>query len=190
MLTDWLLKRRSDKIRKIIDNEDLTPIVTKSRELFTDAPFCFGLKGENIDTAVAEFKHFLFLLWWNTHKKNKMSVVPTKRADILWHGFLIYNQLYNQFCINLYGGIVAHRPGLEEGSEPFHIACSHTKMLHDEVGKYGYVHNYFSHVKTSVNSGRQDSKNDSSCGGAIIYSNDAASSDGCDGGGCGGGCGG
>ena len=180
-----LPKRKSDKLRKKIDSVDFQPIITKSEALFTDAPALLGENGEQVKVALTEFKHFLFLVWWNKHQGHRFPVVPTKRADVLWHGFLIFNHQYNKFCHEVYGQILYHKPGLEEGTSDFDLACLHTRMLHEEVGKYGYDVDYFSHVDTSggqsaLKGRKRRPAKGSSC------SSGFTGGDGGDGGGCGG----
>lgn len=178
---------------------DLDIIVKKAREELKDADAHLGENGEYIEQAVNEYRHFLWLLWWNRKEGNELPVVPTKRADTIRHAHLLFNAEYNAFCENTFGEIIIHRPGLEEGSGPFITAVLHTKALHDQVGYDGFDKNYFAYVETAkLNLKRkEDSSSQASagCGGGTITKAPAADTgsscgSSCGGGGCGGGCGG
>lgn len=120
---------------------DLAPLVTMAKKYF-------GLTDEETVQAEADYKHFLYLVYWNRREENGLTVVPTKRADMLWHAHLLFNREYNDFCISLVGKIIYHSPGLEEGTTPFLNGVAHTKMLHDRrAADDGFEPGYFDHVK-------------------------------------------
>lgn len=191
-----LLVSEHEKARKKIAMLDMGNYIKKAKELF-------GLDDSQVETAEREYRHFLYLLYWNRRESNKLPVVPTKRADTLWHAHLLFNAEYNAFCVELYAEIIAHRPGLEEGTDPFIAAVLHTKGLHDRVGYNGFDNGYFSYVERERSS---DKKGDTGpgthaaggCGGGTNSKATTADTDGgagscgssCGGGGCGGGCGG
>lgn len=188
------------KARKKIAQLDMGNYIKKAKELF-------GLDDSQVEKAEQEYRHFLYLLFWNRHEGNEQPVVPTKRADTLWHAHLLFNAEYNAFCLDLYGEIIAHRPGLEEGTDPFIIAVLHTKELHDRVGDDGFDKGYFSYVERERPSEKKGDTGSGThaaggCGGETASKAPAADADGsasccgsscgssCGGGGCGGGCGG
>ncbi|MDT0596057.1 hypothetical protein [Glaciecola petra] len=170
---------------------ELDEIVKKANHEFKSTDQLFGTEYEYVDQAKAEFRHFLYLLWWNRKAANLLPVVPTKRADIIWHGFLLFNGAYNEFCMDLYGEVIEHNPGLEEGSAPFNEAVIHTKSLHDAIGDGGFDEHYFDYVDTEDPS-TLNAKRASTCGGgsAGFSPGDSGSSCGAGCGGGGGGCGG
>lgn len=176
-----------------IDALDLRDEIKKCDELFVQSKVLFGENYEHVEQAIIEFKHFLFLVWWNKKTKQSVPVVPTKRADLIWHGFLLFNQKYNNFCNDTFGEIVTHSPGLEEGTEPFETAMQHTKWLHDQVGENGFDKAYFSHVDVSEYAKTNKLKaSNANASGATGYdgSGSVGDSGSSCGGGCGGGCGG
>ena len=150
--------------------------VVKAKELFDLDP------NEAIQ-AEREHRHFLYLVYWNRRKKYPISVVPTKRGDKIWHAHLLFNDQYNAFCRNVFGEIVVHKPGLEEGSEPFVNAVLHTKLMHDQFGADGFDENYFGHVE---NWDRYKATKDSKGSGGTAGGCGSACGSGCGGGGCGG----
>lgn len=175
----------------------LDDIVKKAQEEFKDADTYLDTN-DHVTQAVKEYRHFLWLLWWNRKEGNQLPVVPTKRADVIWHAHLLFNDEYNAFCQRTYGEVIAHRPGLEEGTAPFITAVLHTKELHDRVGYDGFDEHYFAYVHAAGGKEKRkdDASNQAGCsGGTIGKAPDAGASCGsscssCGGGGCGGGCGG
>ncbi len=158
----------------------------------------FELNEDEVRAAVRDYRHFWYLVYWNNREENGLPVVPTKRADKLWHGHLLINREYNRFSEALIGKILYHTPGLEEGTTPFLNAVAHTKMLHDRRAKDdGFDADYFDHVKiekVKAKESRETTSIDSGDGGTTILittgtDSNAASCGGDGGGGCSG-CGG
>lgn len=155
------------------------------------------------DEAQVEYRHFLYLAWLNRSEGNRLSVVPTKRADAIWHAHMLHSEHYREMCDKLFGEYLDHKPGLEEGTAPFNEAVVHTKLLQDRHGSRGFCPNYFDHVDTSRPDDPEHRKRkDDTGGGGVIGGNDSGKSTdapadagvgdgggGCGGGGCGG-CGG
>lgn len=134
---------RSARIRQKIESLNLAPFVEKAQELF-------GLTEKDSDAAVLEYRHFLYLVYWNKRLAGNTMVVPTVRADKLWHAHILYTKNYADMCHDILGTFLHHNPGLEEGSEQSEYAMKHTKRLHDHVyrdrGKPGFDEDYFSFV--------------------------------------------
>lgn len=156
---------RSASIRKKIEAIDLAPFVTKAQELF-------GLDEEDAEAAKREYRHFLYLVYWNKRLAGDTMVVPTKRADMLWHAHILYTRYYEAACQDIFGTFLHHNPGLEEGTPPFEHAMKHTKRLHNHVyrdrGKPGFDEDYFSFVDVSEPPRRRSSSNDSGGGDSPI----------------------
>lgn len=124
---------------------DLTPFTKKARELF-------GLEDHEVEAAEREFRHFLYLVGWNKREGNAEVVVPTKRADKLWHAALLFTRDYRRLCEQLFGSFLDHQPGLEEGTPELDRASVHTKRLHDTVMTKvpGFDPGYFSFILIPV----------------------------------------
>jgi hypothetical protein len=178
---------RRVRARTKITELDLNPAIAMAKKYF-------GLIDDEVEAAVRDYRHFLYLVYWNKREENTLQVVPTKHADKLWHGHLLFNKEYNRFFEELIGKILYHNPGLEEGTVPFLNAVAHTKMLHDRrAAGDGFHPNYFGHVSIKRVKGRKTQETTSSDGGGIVIligtgdgDSDGAS---CGGGGCSG-CGG
>jgi len=187
-----LFKGKQSRARAAIARLDLSDYIQKAKE-------SFSLHEKEVPKAENEYRHFLWLIWWNRQNGNRLPVVPTERADKIWHAHLLFNGSYNLFCTNLYGQIIEHKPGLTVGSEPFVDAVLHTRALHLQVGYDGFDQNYFEHVDHAYNSDgptkkprKKEGDSGGGCsGGGGVTNNSATADTGADGGsGCGGGCGG
>jgi hypothetical protein len=142
---------------------DLAPLVIMAKKYF-------GLTDEETEQAEADYRHFLYLVYWNRREENGLPVVPTKRADMLWHAHLLFNKEYNDFCISLIAKIMYHSPGLEEGTTPFLNGVAHTKMLHDRrAATDGFNPAYFNHVKIEKTKSKETTSDSSDDGGMTIY---------------------
>lgn len=152
---------RSASIRRKIEAIDLASLIAKTQELF-------GLDEEDAEAAKREYRHFLYLVYWNKRLAGDTMVVPTKRADKLWHTHILYTRSYNAMCQDIFGTFLHHNPGLEEGTPPFEHAMKHTKRLHNHVyhdrDKPGFDEDYFSFVDISEPPRRRSSSNDSGGG--------------------------
>jgi hypothetical protein len=178
---------RSERKKKLIANLDLKPYVKKAKELF-------GLEERDVEATVREYRHFLYLVYWNFRLAGDKPIVPTKRADKLWHAHILYTRDYQQMCTEVFERFLHHAPGLEEGTKPFVEATKHTKRLHDHVYKSrerpGFDEDYFDFVEIEAPSSSGSSKSidvADATDGNVGGSGDTSS---CGGGGCGGGCGG
>lgn len=182
------LRSKGAIARRKIHKLDVSAYVKKAQELF-------GLRDQDVHATIKEYQHFLYLLFWNREKQYHLPVVPTERADMLWHAHLLFNAEYNPFCEDVFGEIIFHRPGLEKGSDAFTAAVLHTRSLHDQVGYDGFDEDYFSFVEQQQSGGKKKPDNSGGCSGGATkgMSSDGDSGASCGsscGGGCGGGCGG
>lgn len=144
------------KARKKIATLNMNNYIKKAQELF-------GLADADVKAAEQEYRHFLYLIHRNRREGHRQSIVPTKRADSVWHAHLLSNTEYNMFCIDLYSEIIGHNSGLEEGTSPFNSAVEHTKMIHARFGGDGFDPGYFSQVGTKRSSDKRDSQVSSGC---------------------------
>jgi uncharacterized membrane protein YgcG len=188
---------RSARVRRKIEGLDLTKYIKKAKELF-------GLRDAETEATITDYRHFLYLVYWNRRLECRTKVVPTKRADILWHAHILFTRDYREMCLNIFGRMLDHEPGLEEGTAPFEKACIHTKRVHDfayKEKKPGFNEQYFSHVVIPKRKRNQRHKDedafdyefdfiDSADSGGSSGGSDGGSGGGSCGGGCGGGCGG
>jgi len=185
------LRSRHAKVRAAIATLDVSHFIKKAKELFS-------LDEAEVAQAEKEYRHFLWLLWWNRKEGNSLPVVPTERADKIWHAHLLFNGSYNLFCRNVYGEIIEHKPGLEVGSERFVYAVLHTRALHLQVGYDGFDPDYFAYVDDMYRSSgsqkdtkkKEDGAAGGGCGGGATTPAAGSSCGSSCGGGCGGGCGG
>lgn len=170
-------KTRSEA-RRLIDALDLTAFVTKARKAKT-------LKWWQVRQAELDYRQFLYLVWLNRQSGNSEFVVPTERADALWHEHILYTANYRSFTNELFGQYLDHFPGLTPGTKEFNRAVTHTRSLKREDSSSGcYAPGYLggcgggtsSHSSSHGSHGSSCGSSGSSCGGS--------------GGGCGGGCGG
>jgi hypothetical protein len=173
--------RTKEEVTALIDSLDVDFLWKKAREKGT-----VGLLSRG--KATTEYKHFLFLLWLNTMEGNTEFVVPSERADAVWHEHILFTREYLEFSEKLVGQMIHHNPGLEKGTAPFDRAVEHTRKLHmknradakqsqstSECGGYVTMYLGASDAPSSAPGGG-GSKAGATCGG--------------DGGSCGGSCGG
>ncbi|MBI4120775.1 MAG: hypothetical protein HY457_00765 [Parcubacteria group bacterium] len=97
------------------------------------------LTHNQVDSAVTEYRHFLFLVWLNRTLRNEEFVVPTKRADSIWHEHILDSPNYRKFCNDLVGEYIDHTPGLEEDTPPFNRAVEHTRRVHRDHALDGFL---------------------------------------------------
>jgi hypothetical protein len=176
---------RSARVRRKIEGLDLTKYIKKAKELF-------GLRDAETEATITDYRHFLYLVYWNRRLECRTKVVPTKRADILWHAHILFTRDYREMCLNIFGRMLDHEPGLEEGTAPFEKACIHTKRVHDfayKEKKPGFNEQYFSHVVIPKRKRNQRHKDEDAFDYEFDFI-DSADSGGSSGGSCGGGCGG
>lgn len=145
-----------------------------------------------------EYCQFLLLIWVNTIMNGQEMIVPTERADAIWHEHILHTGEYRAFCLALIGDYIDHNPGLTKGSTAHSSAMKHTNQMNKDHGDGGFYLAYMvggcggSNAKATEvdsatgswsdgghSSSSSDSSSSSSCGGSS-----------CGGGGCGGGCGG
>ena len=125
-----------ERMRHVIENVDLELVVIRAKKYF-------GLIDEQIPRALEEYRHFMFLLWQNSEHRKEMPVVPTKRADAIWHAHLLDNGHYNRFCEAVHGRIVYHNDDdYQEGSASLLAAVACTRKLHAMYGECGFVAMY------------------------------------------------
>lgn len=184
--------RTIEEAKRVIDAVDFTPYLAKAKKhagFFWDA-----------DKAIQDYKQFLLLIWFNNKAGNTEVIVPTERADVIWHEHILFTRDYAKFCDDLVGHFVHHMPGLEKGTEPFNKAVEHTKQVQrDNSGgssSCGYSPGYMGGCGASTpptsstpskgvcDSGSHGSHHDS---GASCSSGSSCGGAGCGGGGCGGG---
>lgn len=184
-----------------IANLDLSYYVKKALE-------SGNLAALDAKTAEKEYRHFLCLVDIKINLGLEEFVVPSKRADEIWHQHILDTQAYSNFCGGIIGQYLHHNPHLEEGSDPFNVAVKYTQNMHQKYGHLGFVDVYLgvnhrevesSKKAAESNSKQQESKSNSStspaaaavgCGSSSSSSSSASSCGTSCGGGCGGGCGG
>ncbi len=152
------------------------------------------LNAGELDEALREYRQFLLLLWINHIMSNDTPVVPTERADRIWHEHILFTEPYHELGDALIGRYIHHKPGLEKGSAPFNKAVEHTREVHREHSSDGgYAPGYLAGCSTSAPASAPSVKSQA-VGDGGVHDGGAASSCGgasCGGGGgCGGGCGG
>jgi hypothetical protein len=176
----FFLKGRSARAHEKIKNINLEPYLKKATELH-------ALNPSEHKRASDEYRHFLYLIYWNRRLEGHLPIVPTKLADKLWHAHIIFTIDYAKMCDDVFGTFLHHQPGLEEGTSPFNAAVRHTRDLHLYIQRerlvQGFDSDYFSFADAIPTSPRKSSEpdrrnNDSGgCGGAYAthnVSNDAA----------------
>lgn len=92
------------------------------------------LESEQVDFALREYRQFLLLIWVNKKSRGREFIVPTERADQIWHEHILDTAFYRAFCDRLVGRYIDHTPGLEKGTAPFVRAVDHTRAVHHEFG--------------------------------------------------------
>lgn len=141
-----LLAVKNSTSREKIAGIDMLPYV-KAAITF------LGLAPEDALVAENEYRHFMFLV--SENDRHDGTIVPSKRADLVWHAHILHTSNYREFCDTVFGRFIDHNPGLERGTNPFNQAVTHTKMLHDRIGRQGFALNYFSYL-TDGSAGESD----------------------------------
>lgn len=134
---------RSARVKKILEALNLTPYAKKAIELF-------GLDKEEVADAMRQYRHFLYLMYWNKRLEDNQQVVPTKIVDKLWHAHILFTRDYVAMCQKVYGEYLHHNPGLDEGTDAHTDAMKYTRGLHHfvyrEKQRPGFDDDYFSFV--------------------------------------------
>lgn len=183
-----------DTARHVLQNVDLDRLIPNAQKHF-------GLADEDIEVAKQEYRHFWYLMWWNEHDSWLPDIVPTTRADALWHAHLLDNGMYEAFCLPAFGKVIFHIESKEDAAGRVRHAenIEHTKFVHGEHGAGGFVQVY---LDASVQKKRKndDTPAAAAVGGDSPAKADAASggdsgtasaiADGGSAGGCAAGCGG
>lgn len=60
---------------------------------------------ERINNAIKRYQQFLYLTTQET-----LSICPTKDVDTVWHCHILNTKEYYDFCFNLFGKIIHHKP--------------------------------------------------------------------------------
>jgi hypothetical protein len=102
---------RRNRAYKKITELDLNQVVIMAKNHFK-------LTDEEVGTAIQDYRNFLFLVFCNWQEKNFQPVIPTILGDKLWHGHLLLNKTYNQFCNKLFGRVLHHNPDFENNPIP------------------------------------------------------------------------
>lgn len=180
------MKKISQIALEAIANLDLTYYVKKAIR-------SGGINEEQASIAAMEYRHFLCLVYIKIDNGIKEFVVPSKRADEIWHQHILDTQSYSSFCEESIGQYLHHNPHLDEGSDPFNVAVKHTQDLHLIYGHLGFVDVYLDIRCRNSSRSRLDDSNAptttlvaADCGGL----GDGSSSGSSCGSGCGAGCGG
>jgi uncharacterized membrane protein YgcG len=97
----------------------------------------FGLKPEDTDTAMREYRHFLYLAYWNRRMEQSTMVVPTVNADKIWHSHILFTRDYREMCDRVFGRYLDHQPGLKEGTSAHTSAMQHTRDVHKRIRELG-----------------------------------------------------
>ncbi|MBI4118480.1 MAG: hypothetical protein HY455_03030 [Parcubacteria group bacterium] len=118
--------------RIVITALDLSSYIAKAKRHGT-------LVEVDVGPAIDEYRQFLLLVWINKTAGNKEFVVPTERADAIWHEHILDSSKYRTFCMNLVGEYIDHFPGLTKGSPAFMRAMEHTKQVHRNDGMDGFL---------------------------------------------------
>ena len=84
--------------------------------------------------AEVEYRQHLLLCWVNQQIQGNQQIVPTERADQIWHEHILDTKPYSEFCNQLYGEYLHHNPSLEKGSRKFNRAVEHTREVQSSVG--------------------------------------------------------
>lgn len=186
--------RTKPEAMRLIQNLDLRGFAAK-------AVLKRQLAADEVDIASQEYRHYMLLVWTNTIMGNTEFVVPTERADAIWHEHILSTREYREFSDALIGKYIDHFPGLEKGTREFNRAVDHTRKVHKEhgsnsLGSCGFAPMYLGGCGGSVSVAAAPAPQStpaatvaaSNCGSAPSSCGSSSSS--CGGGGCGGGCGG
>lgn len=121
---------RSGARLKLIAALNLEPFVNRAVD-------DFGLKAKNINAAMREYRHFLYLAYWNRRMEQSTMVVPTVDADKIWHSHILFTRDYREMCDRVFGRYLDHQPGLKGGTAAHTNAMQHTRNVHKRIGELG-----------------------------------------------------
>jgi len=121
------MNRNLQEAKNKIAGLNLLPYVTK-------AVMNGKLRTRDTVQAEKEYRHFLLLVFVNTSVESTEWVVPTERADQVWHEHLLDSANYRMCCDDVFGRFIDHYPGLEKGTASFKKATKHTEAVHESLG--------------------------------------------------------
>lgn len=107
-----------------------------------------------VEAAMAEYRQFLLLVWVNRMVTDEGLIVPTRRADQIWHEHILDSAAYRDFCIRLVNRYLDHRPGLQEGAPDHDAALEQTRKVHGGFGEGGFATTYLGVEAGSMREGR------------------------------------
>ncbi|HMO78393.1 MAG TPA: hypothetical protein PKD95_04325 [Candidatus Paceibacterota bacterium] len=87
------------------------------------------LTKQDAEIAASEYRQQMLLIWINQKMSGREQIVPTVRADAVWHEHILDAANYRMFCDRLYGRFIDHTPGLRKGSVAHNAAVRHTVSL-------------------------------------------------------------
>jgi hypothetical protein len=97
----------SERVR-VIDSLDMGPVIFKlASELGPMADM------EEIETDVRDYRKF----WFLCHKYPKMTLVPTKGIDRVWHAHILDTKKYAEDCQVVFGYFLHHFPYFGMGND-------------------------------------------------------------------------
>jgi uncharacterized membrane protein YgcG len=133
-----MVAHTKQEARKSIEKLDLTQ--------YANAAVLHGtLVPKDVKAAMEQYRHHLLLLWLNHTLSNSKLIVPSVRADAIWHEHLEDKSGYAQFCSELVGHEIKHFAGLEKGSPEHQKAVAHTRQVSNQYASGndgGFVPNY------------------------------------------------
>jgi len=173
--------KNKTEAKKLISELDIKPYIDKALEHGT-------LSSSDSAQAMDDYRHFLLLLWLNITLSNGEFIVPTERADAIWHEHILFTKEYREFCNALVGHFVDHVPGLEKGSEPFNKAVEHTRSVNRDYGSDGFTPMYLASCG-GISTNKTTSQTDNASPDVSHDSSPLSGASNCSAG-CGGGCGG
>lgn len=124
------LFNRSGARHKLIAALNLEPFVNRAVDIF-------GLKSEDVESAMREYRHFLYLAYWNRRLEEPTMVVPTVNADKIWHTHILFTRDYREMCDRVFGRYLDHHPGLKEGTRDHTVSMQHTRQVHKRIRQLG-----------------------------------------------------
>jgi hypothetical protein len=109
-----------------------------------------------VEAAMAEYRQFLLLIWVNRMVTDESFIIPTLRADQIWHEHILDSAAYRDFCMRLVNRHIDHLPGLKRGTPGHDEALAHTRKVHGGFGEGGFVATYLGVEAGSMREGRWD----------------------------------
>jgi len=107
-----------------------------------------------VEAAMAEYRQFLLLIWVNRMVTDEGFLIPTLRADQIWHEHILDSAAYRDFCTRLVNRYIDHRPGLQRGAPDHDAALAHTRKVHGGFGERGFATTYLGVEAGSMREGR------------------------------------